>query len=89
MITRNYQNVLFRFRNSEALESAFAFLRFFPPSFLFLFCLNQCTEKTFRNLRDVLYQGVPKIEYKRVLIKVISNYSLFSSSQKWLLRMNE
>lgn len=36
----------------------------FPPSFLFLCCLNQWIVKSFRNLQDILEQVIPKNRIK-------------------------
>lgn len=71
MVTRNYQNTLFRWVLKFSGHPVFPIFGLFP-FFLFLFCLNQSAVKSFWNFQDILEQVVPKTELKRALVKVTS-----------------
>lgn len=83
LVTRNNQNMLFRWvQKFSSNTSCICAIWFFPPSFLFLFCLNPWTVKSFRNFQNILDQVVPKTEFKIALVKATSLSLLFSSPTK-------
>jgi len=83
MVTRNYWNMLFRSVLKFSSNTSRLCIICFSPSYVFLFCLNPWTVKSFRNFQNILDQVVPKNRIKNSSCKGdISFFTILFPNQK-------